>query len=283
MKFRKTANRIAKKVGRAIKRRYFKGKGYRNPKLVTMSKDIMRLKALVNAEKKQFQINTATPFSVGQYVQSSATNANCACFCTEITPFPTSGTGYNQREGSSIKLHSSLMRFQLYQQSQTSSPIKISIQIIKVVGATQNISYSTAGGGSSTLPTGLINLYDVNPFIGAGTGTMGQIIDYNSQRNQDNFKDYVVLRKKNFTLKNDALGSQTIIKDIKIPMRYKNHHVRFDKNTTNITEGQLFLLILCDNGNTNSTNTGTLTGVPNTGVNTGAMVQYAITHYYYDN
>ena len=52
MALKKYVRKGLRNAGRVVKRRYFKGKGYNNPKVNQMAKDIMFLKNTINAEKK---------------------------------------------------------------------------------------------------------------------------------------------------------------------------------------------------------------------------------------
>lgn len=75
-RFTKGARRFAKKTGKAVKTRYFKGKGYGKPKLMAMARDVAKLKHLLNVEKKVLTIEERTPIRMGLTVGSTKTSAS---------------------------------------------------------------------------------------------------------------------------------------------------------------------------------------------------------------
>lgn len=81
----------------------------------------------------------------------------------------------------------------------------------------------------------------------------------------------------------DSITSGLYVKNIKFGVTYKNHHVRFNSNTTQHTVGQLLMYIQPDTGNCSTVTGSTLSGVPVTQINTGATFNYNITHYFVDN
>ena len=56
-RIRKGVKKTAQKVGKAVKGRYFKGKGYTKPRYSNIVSDVMLLKKMVNAEKKRLPGN----------------------------------------------------------------------------------------------------------------------------------------------------------------------------------------------------------------------------------
>lgn len=159
------------------------------------------------------------------------------------------------------------MKFQFTHQANTTQPIRMKLYVIHIPGVpTSNI-------------TGFINsMFLPNPFITGGT-----IRDYNSQPNPDYFRQYRILTSRKIYLPPDQYSGALSIKDIQIPMKYKNHHIRFNADSsTDVTSGQLIILIMSDSGNMGGT-ASTLGNIPVTGVSTGAIVNYNIIHYYYDN
>lgn len=258
---KKVAKRVAKKAGRAMKRRYVTktGKGLRMGQIV---KDVAYLKSVLNPEKKLYSI-TNTDGAVGQCVGN-----NNGYWVQDITPLPSQGTTSSTRNGNSIKLHSSYLKFQLQAQSSSNgTPIKFRVMVIKVIGEPQVIS--SAPG----------EMFKNNSFV-----TGGSIIDYNSDRREDTFKRFVILRSRNVYLRPNYHTSQLSIATFGMGLKYKSHHIKFttDGNQT-IADGQIFLLILADNGNASLSTTSTLAGTASTAVATGANLQFDINHYFYDN
>lgn len=261
MAYAKRKSGFVKRVGRAIKRRYFKGKGYRNPKLGRMARDVMMLKRLVNAEKKRVNVNTLSgTLSVGQV------NGNTSgCYYEDMTCAPAVGTAYNQRTGNSIKWQASHFAFQFKHMASTEQKVRLKIQFWRAVA--QTTSASAVEG----------QILTANPFV-----TGGSVYDYYSDRNPDYFKCFRLIRTKYVTLDQDDLTSQAVIKSVVFGIKW-NHHVNWNVSGSN-SEGQVIMSIVADSGNKSTNTTCTLTnGVPVQGTNTGVQFNYNVTHYYTDN
>lgn len=262
MPFKKYAKKVAKKVGRVVKKRYFKGKGYRQPNIAQMVKDVSVLKGMLNAEKKRLEV------TIGLNAVSQVNFNASGHWLYDLTPQPVQGDGFNQKNGNSIKWHSSYMDFQFVPQLSMINSNRIKIEIVKVVG----LPYSNVSD--------ILNKYiEPTSFIG------GTVYDIHSPRDPDYFKNFVVLKRSYVSFKEDSLSGQLMMKRIQLGLKLKNHHVRTNNNDPTITMGQVFMIITAENGNHNATagNTSTLTGVPITGVTTGIEFRAEFTHYYYDN
>lgn len=273
-----------RKVGRVARRAYRSKAGkairkvtrqrygtWRSPNVAAITRDVSMLKSMINAEKKRFNINATAQNQIGQYAWNGTVNSN-AYFVADWTPFPSQGATNSTRNGSSIKLTSSYIQLQLYQQSATQHPMKFRFYLIQVLGAYQ---------APATVATQFLQ---ANKFIAAEqSGTA--IYDYNSQRNPDYFGHYKVIARRDIYLMPDATSSMVSIKDIKIPVKYgkTGHHIRFQGDTSNISNGELVALIVADSGNAGGTAGGITTAAPVSAVNIGAIFQYDVVHYYYDN
>ena len=123
-------------------RTFYKYSGYVNPmkrgrlsstrvtkNLTKLAKDINMVKAMVNAEKKRVVLSNNNQ-AVGQVANATGSGH----FLLDITPNPTQGTGFSNKTGSSIKLHSSHFDFQLFGQTNNVSGIKVKVYIVKVTG-----------------------------------------------------------------------------------------------------------------------------------------------------
>lgn len=258
MAWKKYAKRVVRKVGGAIKRRYYK-KGNVNVKRI--AKDVRFLKSVLNPEKKRIVINNTSNTPVGQVNGNTSGH-----LILDLTPLPVVGTGYQQRNGASIRLHSAYYQFQLYDQTATSSPVRVKFMLFSVKGTPQS---------TSTIPSQLLT---PTPFITGGT-----VYDYNSAYNPDFLKQYKMIKCWSRTMQPDQLSGQRIIKDVTVPLKFRNTHIRFNADSTVIASGQLILMILLDNGNMSASTASTLTNVPQTAVNTGLSVNYNLMYYYYDN
>ena len=212
--------KAARKVGGMVKRRYFKGKGYSRPKIGQMIQDVRFLKSIVNAEKhKQVYYSTS---DLGNVVGQVSAN-NSGHWALDVTPNLTQGVGSSNRIGSSIKWHASNWRFLFKQQSSAQTQMKIRIVLALVKGVAQ-----------SSVSNIISSMYDGNPFVTGGT-----VYDYNAPRNQDNFRNFVVLKSKTLMLRSDDYSTQTNIVNCNFGYKFKNHHVKWDGDTATVVSGQV--------------------------------------------
>lgn len=260
-----------KKLGRKA----YKATGYKNPykkgklqpsrvvsQLPKLARDVGSLMKMVNAEKKRIvQVSSS-----GQVV-SQVFNDNSAHYLVDITPNPSQGVTISSKTGNSIKLHSTNFDFQFTSQANAISGMLIKIQIVKVIG----LNYTDIND--------VMNKF-VNPnkFI---TGTP-VIYDTSSDRDPDYFKNFQILRTVYCKLPDEQIANQVSMIRKRFGIKYKNHHIRTNDDTTSVSMGQIFMLITADRGN--SGNTASTRGrIPITQANTGVGLEYANTHYYYDN
>lgn len=261
MAIAKYVKKVARKVrGQAIKR-YFKKKSNYSPKMTRIMKDVNYLKSVLNPEKKIWQISQ-TDVLVGQ-----CNINNNAYSAFDITPKPSQGITDSTRNGNSIKVHSGHFRFQMQAENQSSGhPINFKFVVVKVVG--------TPIAAANIVP----DMYKSNPFI-----TNGTIYDYHSDRREDTFKKYVVLRTKTLKIQPNSHTGQVMHANISFGIRYKSHHVKYSSNAaTEPSDGQLYMLVFADVGNINGT-ASTLTGTSITGGSTGARLCGELTQWFYDN
>lgn len=180
----------------------------------------------------------------------------------DITPNPTSGDGASNRDGSQIRLYSSVMKLTFAQQDNTSSARNIKITILEVLGTPQDIG-----------------MVEGNYLV---TNPMSTIRDYYSVPNTVYRSQYKVLCVRNYKIEGDNIGGQRQTKDCQINLKYNKgwgHSVRY---AVNPTIGQLIMIVQCDVGNRSLTTTSTLPVYKNT-IKTGLDFKFNIQHYYYDN
>lgn len=260
-KFYKRAKKAVKAVGRKVvkglKKRYVTktGKGLRVNQIVS---DVAMLKRLINAEKKRLTVGVNNTF-VGQVNGNSS-----GMYIYDITPTPSQGVTAETRNGASIKWTSGYLQLQFIHMSATQSTIKGRIYIIKSKDVTN----------TSTVQQQFLN---PSPFI-----TSTSIWDYNSTREQDYYKDYSVLAARNFTVSCDQVSGQTVQRVVKMPLKF-GHHVKFNDNTTTLTDGQVFLMIVTDSGNISTVTASTVGNISVTAVNTGLNLCWSMTNYFVDN
>lgn len=263
-----------KKTLRKIGRKVYKKTGLKNPikkgrlsssrmynnasKVAKVAAEVAILKRLVNAEKKRITTGVNNQF-VGQVNGNSS-----GMYIYDITPYPSQGITAETRNGASIKWTTSYLQLQFIHMSATQSTIKGKIYIIK----TRDVI------NSSTLQQ---QFFMPSPFI-----TSTSIYDINSPREQDYFKDFTVLRTRNFTVSCDQISGQTVQKIVKMPLKF-GHHVKFNDNTNVLTNGQVFMIIVCDSGNIATSAVSTVGNISNTAPNTGLNLCWSITNYYVDN
>lgn len=249
-----------KKSGKGKSKSYNK----RVPSVAQLQKQINLMKYSAQPEKKTFLYYTQhTP--VGQVVANASGH-----FIAEITPLVPQNSTSTGRIGNTIKCVSAYMRFQIYQQSACLSPMRLKIQVIRVVGSTF--------GSLSGVPAQLL---DANPFISGGSN----IYDYNCSRNIDFIKNYKILKTAYVYLKPDNFGSQVMIVNkkigLKIPSDCQNVSFSADGSTA-LGSGQFLLFVTADSGNWSTTTASTLTGIAQLATNTGALMSSNIIFYYTD-
>lgn len=253
--------KVARRGVRAVKKRYGGRKGTRQ-----LIRDVSFLKSIVNAEKKRLTQSYLTNLAVGQVIGNAG-----GYYVTDVTPLPAQGSQVDQRSGSSIKLHASHFSFMVSQDTATINPITLHFYLFQIKG---NYYASPA--------TFVTDHWQTNTFIGGAS-----IVDYNSDPDPDHFNNAMLLRRWRIKLPVDQVSGETTIKPFKIGHKYnrgQGHHIRYENNSTTITQGQILLVIFADNGNASPTTASTLTGgVPITAVHTGAILNYEFIHYYYDN
>lgn len=254
---KKTAQKAVKVAKSKIKKRYYT-KGKANTK--QMYNDIMLLKSIVNAEKKQISVSPGATL-IGQ-VNGNAEGA----LVLDVTPQPAQGTGDSQRSGDSIKICTAMFKFQIAQQT-GSQPIRGIIELYKVLGTPQA---TTDFISRRFLPNAFITSHDIR--------------DLNAMPDQDYRQQYQLVASRKFYLKGDTASSQVQYTNVHMPINLgMGHHVKYQENTTNVASGQLLLCVRCDNGNFSASTVSTATNVLTTAINTGAYFLKSMTFYYYDN
>lgn len=264
MAFKKVMKKVARKArGYAIKR-YF-NKGYK-PKIGTIAKDVMTLKKLINTEKK-----TSVIAGNGQAVGQLNGNAS-GYYITDVTPVPTAGVGESQRIGTSIKLMSSHMQFQMISQSASINRTKFKV-----------IFLQNKGEPITNLNTWADSILKPNNFV-TGTAT---VRDYNSSWEPNTFGNFRILRTKYISIAPDSISNEVNIKTFNIGMKWnkgKGMHIRYNSGGNTPSHQQIFMLVLADTGNCSQTTatTGTF-GIAQTAINTGYTFNFYARHYYIDN
>lgn len=268
---KKQVRKTVKKVGRKI----YKASGLVNPfkrgKLSStrLFKDVAMLKSMVNAEKKRLVVTQTTFVPVSQ-VRNNGASELTGSYVQDITPIPAQGSGYNQKTGNSIRLHSMFFTFQVSGQANTAAGIKLKFQWVQVVGYPY---------------TNISDIYgkfiSPNPFVQTTTGD-NITYDINSARDPDYFKDFKVLRTKIISLAPDQTSGVINLKQFGMGLKPRNYHVKTNDNTASLSNGQMFMLITADRGNSGGT-TSTQNGIAIANAQTGVNILWNANYYYYDN
>ena len=263
----KYLKKTRKSIGRALGRRYVKKNTGRarmsNIKYDQISRDVLMLKNMVNAEKKAYQI----AYNNQNLGQVNANNTGALCY--DITPYISQGVGADARTGASIKLTSALYQFQFTQLSALTIRQKFIIEFWINVGT----QLTTA---------------DAQTYIHQNA-TFSTVIDTNSPRNQDRFSEFRLVRRITRSLSPEQLTGDATTTTFDVPVKFnkgKGHHVRLVTNPTGVytdcLNGQMFMTVRADVGNANALTVSTKS-VPLTAINTGSVMRFAYKVWYYDN
>lgn len=223
-KGRKYAKKIYKKV---VNPYVNKKKGYRNR--MKLYKEVGAIKRMLNAEKKQAEF-TLVASGVAQLA-----NGVDGIFCQSIIPTIGQSTGFNGRTGRSIKLNGAYIRGKFVAQTNTINKVRFNMTLVRVVGKPQAVTDITAG------------MYNQD--------TLSGVRDYFAPRNPDSYSDYRVITSRNYTLYPDSISGQTGIVDFIMPLKLK-HHIRYSLNTNTIEEGEIYIIIRGDSGDSGTPSTG---------------------------
>lgn len=258
------------KASAPYSRMVYKYTGMKNPikkgnlSISRLAKDVKIMKDMINSEKKRLDTPVING-SVGQ-VDGNITGF----WISEITPFPASGAAYNGRTGSSIKLHSGILQMQFQAMDNVQNDLKIRIVLLKV---------DTDSSLQSAFDA-FTDAFDPNVFVGTGS----DIRDSFSLRNPDTFTKYRAILDRKYTIPADYHAGEKMIKDIVIPLKFPNWHIKFNGNSSTVAEsGRIIMCVMADTGNRNPTTTSTISNVRTVGVSTGASFSCASRFFYYDN
>lgn len=275
MRFNKTkrfVKKTAKRAGKFLRKRYSGWNGIRNG--VNDVASVAKLASMINAEKRRTTqiIQSSSTNSFGQFRQTSGTTATSGHWVYDLTPIVTQGTSINQRSGSSIKMTSSYMKLQLGHMINTAGNLYYKGYIVQVLGAPQNINTMVTQFLQATLFVTGVTSYD-----------------YNSLIRPDYLGQYKIIKQFSGLLQADNIAGQQRQVERTIKLRWnkgKGHHIRYDADSNVITDGQIIMILLADTGNCGTVdNTGTpvIAGQYTNQNSSGATINMANIHYYYDN
>lgn len=238
-------------------------------KVGSVIKTVGMLKSLMNVEKKYILSPTISSQAIGQ----TSTNAD-AVYIQDVTPLIPVGAGQGERTGSSIKMTSFRFRCQIQAMKELLSKQKVVVEFYRSNGPSQPI----AGTGGATV---VQQLYNADSISG--------LYDYFATRNTDYYANFKLIKRFHATVYPAQLEPSTTAPDLQPRLvdiignvKY-NHHIRYNYNSTDVAEGQLFMVVRCDTGNTGS---GPSTGVPNivnVQPNSGSFMSANFFWHYIDN
>lgn len=209
--------RVARKVGRVVKRRYFKGKGYSKPKLSRMARDLAIVKQMVNAEKEI-------------YTAYSVTNQGVSPTSSVITPITNiaEGTSHGTRDGESVKIHGFRLNTRWTQQSSSVGPQFFKLWLVKYIGPR---------GSTPGIETFLKPDFDGNYSV-------------HSERNEDWYKSYQVITQQRGKISADNLTNQTMYTMKKSYGRFKGQcHQRYSgAGASTLLTDQMYIIAVASNG-----------------------------------
>lgn len=263
-----TFKKTYRKARRAVKQRYFPGKGYSKPSIAKMIDDIKKLQMIVNSEKKNFDVSNGSISTarVGQVNQDATGH-----YDADITPYIPQGITDSSRIGDSIKVKSSVLFLKFKQMASTISRINLIADV-----------YYTARPQSDITNDVTQLIYRDDPSVSGA-----QIISTNSQINQDYRGLFKLIARRKFHVGGDTVSgqNQSYTKQLNISWNKGfGQHFKYDENTNSTSLGQIILIIRADRGNrAGSPNTSTLSGATDTAFDTGLFINWNVTHYYYDN
>lgn len=263
-----TAKKLAQGAARTLRRRYLTEKKTVNVDKLAL--DVMLLKGLINVEKKKF---IYTPSASALCGQSQGNNPGY--FAEEITPVLPQGVGDQQRIGNSVKLFSAFYKLNFRNGTggvgTQSAPVKLKWYLIEVKG---EIKTPVALVQDLFLPNQWLLAY--NPLT--------PIYDTNSYMNPLTKSKYKIHRSGTKMISGDTVANQSQQRSLNIKMKYNNYHVKYSADGSNVVEsGQLILVVLSSRGNSDPAVVSTLTGVIDTAVSTGMLVDRSYLSYIIDN
>lgn len=236
-------------------------------------KSLANAVAKINCEKKEWS-GYVPGLTVGQiYVPAAGSAPNSGHYLTNfITPLPNNGNSDTTRVGDEIKITGIHNVFQFSHQANTSQSMKVKMMFI---APRFGIS-----GASLTMD----KLLNPNPIIYNANGAVFPIVyDTMCARNMDYIRDFRVLRTKTFTMPGDTASlSQKIVKTVDFSLKFKKPwNIRFD-TAGNLAFGQIYLLVLCESGNTTTNTPTSYSGVPVIDTYSGLNLSYYTKSYFID-
>lgn len=213
--FRRTARKVARAVGRSIKKRYVSRRG--GLKVSRIAKDVAMLKTMVNAEKEVYTAHNITNTAIAPGTPYIAAITNI-----------TEGASAGQRDGQSVKLHGFRWSIRANQQTNLEGPQYFKLWLVKYVGP------------RGTTPS--INTFLKADFDGNRS--------YNSQREEDHYSSYRVVAHIKGRIGQDSISGQNMytLKNSYGRFRAPAHQRYSGTAETTLLTDQMYIIGVCSAG-----------------------------------
>lgn len=249
-------------------KRVYKKRPRRTTSVAKLARQVQKISNTYKPELKEIVYsngNSSVP--IGQM----AINNN-AYYSYSCTPVVSQGTTSVTRVGSSIRLKSIRLMYQLNWMDNTGNvPTLLKWYLVRVKGTPIT---------PSLLPQ---LMFELNPFVFTAGGVNASIIDSNSQLNTDFRSNYQIVKYWKDFLPMENLGSGLPSKNRVVNVNWKVPlKIQFDNNTDNVLSNQLVLIGLASAGNT-GLSSSTLKNVPTQGALTGYYFNTNMRFQYYDD
>lgn len=232
----------------------------------TLKKRITKVERMSKPERKRYD----TWDQEDTFGQVNGNNA--AYHAVDTTPNPAQGVGLNQRIGSAIRVTGTHYNFQIRQMSAATGNARVIVELYAIPG----IVWGNVNTFTDTI-------FESNSFLRSGGGGAG-IVDYNSDYDPDYFQQWKLLRRKRVYIRADSLASQTNVVSFSMGVKFrKPHKIKWNDNGTTVVQGQIIMVVRADTGNASTGTVSTITGIANSAVSTGYVLNYNHKSYYIDD
>lgn len=212
--FRRGARKVARVVGRTLKKRYMSRGG--GLKVSRIAKDVAILKTMVNAEKEMYLQNITGDCSpTSPYGPVAITNV-------------AEGTAAGQRNGESIKLHGYQWDIRALSQTNAVAARYVHVYLVKYIGPR-----GTAPAISTFFQPDMDGNYSTY-----------------SKRNPDYYTSYQVICRKNIYIPPDSVSGVQMYKQVKAYGRFKGKtHQRYGGTlATTLLTDQMYVIAVSSDG-----------------------------------
>lgn len=247
MPFKKYAKSATKFVKKRVVEPYTslkKNRGYNNR--MRLYKEVAEIKKMVNAEKKNADFVSTTTITLGQFNNPGVSGRQVI----DITPIIPQGLTEDDRSGDSLKVCSWCY----------------TLQVSAVTGMLQDVNYKFYILRQPVNPSSLADVS--TQFL--EPNTFSSVVDYNSNRNYQHYKDYRIMGVIQGKIKpKDDLASTSVNVNNHVCARKQEFHLRYVKGTTTLLQNPIVVVAVASDGDRNTPNHCTF--------------QHAMKVYFYDN